>query len=154
MLNRFQDVFKSLRSHDVRYVVIGGIAAILHGVPRATLDLDILIEASNQNAEALLKALEEAGMGTALMISPEQLLKNEVTIFNDCVRLDVQTATPGIDFDEVWANRETMHYKGTEFPVLSVSDLLKSKLAAGRPVDLQDVRMLQSGEREGNSGSE
>ena len=64
MLNRFQDVFKSLRSHDVKYLVIGGIAAILHGVPRVTLDLDILIEASDENAEALLLALEEAGLGT------------------------------------------------------------------------------------------
>ena len=145
MLNRFQDVFKSLRSHDVKYLVIGGIAAILHGVPRVTLDLDILIEASDENAEALLLALEEAGLGTATMITPNQLLKNEVTMFNDRVRLDVQTATPGIDFDEAWANRETMTYEGNEFPVLSVPDLLKSKLAAGRPVDLQDVRML--GER-------
>ncbi len=50
MLNRLQDVFKSFQQHDARYVVIGGIAAILHGVPRATFDLDILIEATPENA--------------------------------------------------------------------------------------------------------
>lgn len=148
MLNRFQDVFKSLRSHDVKYIVIGGIAAILHGVPRATLDLDILIDASLKNAEALLTALEEAGMGTAALITAEQLLKNEVTIFNDRVRLDVQTTTPGIEFAEAWANRQVMQYRGSEFPVLSVSDLLKSKLAAGRPVDLQDAKILEETEGE------
>ena len=47
MLDRLGDVFKSLRDHEVRYVVIGGIAAVLHGVPRATMDLDLLIEASS-----------------------------------------------------------------------------------------------------------
>ena len=43
MLNRLQDVFKCLKKHKVKYLVIGGIAAILYGVPRATPDLDILI---------------------------------------------------------------------------------------------------------------
>ena len=45
MLNRLQAVFESFEAHGVEYVVIGGIAAVLHGVPRATFDLDILIEA-------------------------------------------------------------------------------------------------------------
>ena len=53
MLNRLQDVFRSFQQHDVRYVVIGGIASILHGVPRATFDLEILIEATSENAHSL-----------------------------------------------------------------------------------------------------
>ena len=61
MLNRLQAVFASLHSHDVRYLVIGGIAAVLHGVPRATFDLDILIEATPENARRVLSALAEAG---------------------------------------------------------------------------------------------
>ncbi len=59
MLNRLQDVFASFEKHKVRYLVIGGIAAILYGVPRATFDLDILIEASPDNAQKLLDALTE-----------------------------------------------------------------------------------------------
>jgi hypothetical protein len=50
MLNRLLDVFASFQRHKVKYLVIGGIAAVLHGVPRATFDLDILIEASSDNA--------------------------------------------------------------------------------------------------------
>ena len=42
MLNQSKDVFASLHEHRVKYVVIGGIAAVLHGVPRATFDLDLL----------------------------------------------------------------------------------------------------------------
>jgi predicted nucleotidyltransferase len=62
MLNRLRDVFKSFQQHEVKYVVIGGIASVLHGVPRATFDLDILIEATPQNAERLLQALLDAGL--------------------------------------------------------------------------------------------
>ena len=61
MLNRLQDVFKCLKKHNVKYLVIGGIAAILYGVPRATFDLDILIEATSKNAQNLLEAFLEAG---------------------------------------------------------------------------------------------
>jgi hypothetical protein len=98
MLNQFLDVFSSLNSHGVKYLVIGGIAAIAHGVPRATLDLDILIEASLDNARRLLDALSAAGLGTALLTTPEELLKHEITIFRDRLRVDVQTATPGLLF--------------------------------------------------------
>src|SRR5579862_7697657 len=98
MLNRYLDVFASLASKDVRYVVIGGIAAIIHGVPRATFDLDLLIEATPENAKRLLRALEEANIGTALLTTPEELLSQESTFFNDRVRIDVQTVTPGIEF--------------------------------------------------------
>ena len=51
MINRLLDVFASFHKHKVKYIVIGGIAAVLHGVPRATFDLDILIEASAGNAQ-------------------------------------------------------------------------------------------------------
>ena len=55
MLNRLRDVFRSFQQHEVKYVVIGGIASVLHGVPRATFDLDILIEATPENAGRLLR---------------------------------------------------------------------------------------------------
>jgi hypothetical protein len=75
MLNQYQDVFKSFQEHKVRYVVIGGIAAILHGVPRTTVDLDILIEATPENARRFLEALLEARLGTASMTTVEGLLE-------------------------------------------------------------------------------
>jgi len=56
MLNRFQDVFRFFQQHKVRYMVIGGVASVLYGVPRATFDLDILIEATTENAQQLYLA--------------------------------------------------------------------------------------------------
>jgi len=150
MLNRLKSVFKSFESHDVHYVVIGGIAVVLHGVPRATLDLDILIEATPENARRLLDALEEAGLGTASLTSPEDILNNVITIFEDRVRLDVQTKSPGITFEDVWPRREIMTYQDQPFAVLCKDDLIASKLAAGRDVDIEDVRLLQDEETDTN----
>jgi len=143
LLNRLEDVFKSFQKNDVRYVVIGGIAAILHGVPRLTFDLDILIDPTPDNAERLLEALLEAGIGTASLTSVEDLLENEITVFSDRVRIDVQTSTPGIAFDEAWEDKITLSYHGQDFFVLSKDHLIRSKQASGRDVDLEDVRLLE-----------
>jgi hypothetical protein len=122
---------------------LGGIAAIIYGVPRTTFDLDILIDATPSNAQRLLDALLEAGLGTAALTSVEDLLGHEITIFRDRVRIDVQTSTPGLRFRSAWRNRETMQFQGQPFHVLSRSDLIASKRAAGRPIDLEDVRLLE-----------
>lgn len=143
MINQLQSVFKCLEKHEVKYVVIGGIASILYGVPRTTFDLDILIEATLENIQKLLKALEEAGLATALMTSPEKVLENEITIFQDRVRIDVQTKTPGIEFEPAWKNKNTIEFKEQKFHLLSKDDLILSKQAAGRPKDLEDVRLLK-----------
>ena len=143
MLNQLGDVFASFHKHDVKYLVIGGIAAVLHGVPRATFDLDILIEATEDNAQRLLEAMLEARLGTAALIDAQGVLAQEITIFQDRVRIDVQTATPGIEFDTAWQRKEVMEYQRHIFYVLSRQDLIASKRAAGRTVDLEDVRLLE-----------
>ena len=157
MLNRLQDVFRSFQQHDVRYVVIGGIASVLHGVPRATFDLDILIEATPRNAKCLLEALLDAGLATALLTSVEDLLANEITIFKDRLRIDVRTSTPGVRFADAWNRRKTVSYQGQEFFILCREDLIASKRAAGRDVDLEDVRLLElpeepDGDKQPDSG--
>ena len=143
MLNRLKDVFASFQKHEVKYVVIGGIASVLYGVPRATFDLDILIDATPENAQHLLDALLEAGMGTASLTDINEILSNEITIFKDRVRIDVQTSTPGLNFNDGWAHRNKLEYQGQQFYIVSLEDLISSKKAAGRKVDLDDVQLLQ-----------
>jgi hypothetical protein len=143
MLNQLKGVFSSFQKHNVKYLVIGGIASVLHGVPRATFDLDILIEPTPENTKRLLEALHDAGLGTALLTNVEEMLANEITIFEDKVRVDVQMSTPGLHFEEAWNNKNTMDYQGQKFFVVSKQDLIASKQAAGRKVDLEDVRLLE-----------
>lgn len=144
MLNRLARVFASFRAREVRYVVIGGIAAVIHGVPRVTFDVDLLIEATRENAQRLLDALADAGLGTASLTTPEEILANEITVFKDYVRIDVQTSTPGLAFDAAWAHRETVEAQGQSFYVVSRQDLIAAKRAAGRPEDLADLRILET----------
>jgi hypothetical protein len=136
-------VFASFQKHNVRYIIIGGIAAVLHGVPRATFDVDLLIEASSENAQQLLDALAESNFATATLIDANELLAHEITIFRDRVRIDVQTSTPGIKFEDAWQKKVAMTYQGQEFYVAAKEDLIASKRAAGRDKDLEDVKMLE-----------
>lgn len=143
MLNRLKEIFKSFQRHEVKYIVIGGIAAVLYGVPRSTFDLDILIEAESDNARRLLDALIDAGLGTASLTDVEGVLSNEITVFKDRVRVDVQTYTPGLEFNEAWNRKKEMNYLGQTFYVASLKDLISSKRASGRKVDLEDIRLLE-----------
>jgi hypothetical protein len=143
MLSRLRDVFASLNSHQVKYLVIGGTAAVLYGVPRATFDLDLIIEATKENASQLIMALRAAGFGTATQIEAEELLRYEITIFRDRYRVDVQTSTPGIRFEEAWPRRVEMKVDDITFCVASRADVIASKRASGRQVDLEDVRILE-----------
>ena len=143
MINRLKGVFESFQQHNVKYVVIVGIAAVLYGVPRATFDLDILIEATPKNVQRLIDALIDAGMGTATLTNVDEILANEITIFKDRVRIDVQISTPGLEFEAAWEKKQSMEYQGQTFYVVSLDDLIKSKRAAGSDVDIEDVRLLE-----------
>ena len=147
MLDKLPTVFASFQKNDVKYLVIGGIAAVLYGVPRATFDLDILIEPTKENADRLLTALSEVGFGTAEMTNAQEIIDTEITIFTDRIRLDVQTSTPGIRFEDAWQRRVTMTVKGQQFAVVSLDDLVQSKTASGRDVDLEDVRILTADDK-------
>ncbi len=143
MLDRLRPLFASLNSHSVEYLVIGGVAAIAYGVPRMTLDLDLVIRPTADNAKQLLDAFIEVGFGTAALTSTEELLANEITIFKDRLRIDVQTRSPGIDFDAAWARRNTIDLEGSPVELVSLPDLIASKRAAARPRDLEDVQLLE-----------
>ncbi|MDD5309208.1 MAG: nucleotidyltransferase, partial [Deltaproteobacteria bacterium] len=132
-----------MSSHRVDYLVIGGIAAIAYGVPRLTLDVDILIRSTLDNARAMLKAFEAAGLGTASLTVPEALLAAEITVFKDRIRVDVQTRTPGLDFDEAFARRNTVEVHGVPVNLVSLVDLIASKRASGRDRDMEDIRLLE-----------
>jgi predicted nucleotidyltransferase len=137
------NIFKSLNEHKVRYILVGGIACILYGSPRITKDTDILIEATLENSARLLDALKAVGFGTADLTTPKGIVKNEVTMFRDYVYLDVLTKVRGIAFQKAWAKRVIKRIKGVRIPLAHIDDLILSKRAAGRDMDLGDIKILQ-----------
>lgn len=98
-----------------------------------------------EHAQRLLDALAETGMGTAHLTTAADLLAHEITIFQDRVRIDIQTSTPGLTFAEAWSGRVTMAYAGQQFNVVSRAHLIRTKRASGRDIDLQDASILETG---------
>lgn len=143
MLQQHLDIYRSLNAQHVKYLVIGGMAAILYGSPRMTKDLDLFIEASSDNARKLLKALKAAGLGTAMLTTPEKILANEVTILQDYCRLDILTRIKGLTFAEAWPRRVIKSIHEVRVPTVALDHLIDSKRAVGRPIDVQDVIALR-----------
>ena len=102
-----------------------------------------MIETTPNNAKNLLAALLESGIGTASLTSPEDLLSNEITILKNRVRIDILTSAPGLSFEDAWKNNIVMKFEGQGFNVVSKDDLIASKRASGRPVDKEDIHLLE-----------
>jgi len=132
-----------LNKNKVKYLVVGGVACGIYGSPRATVDLDLLIEPTVENAKRLHKALAEAGLGTAHLTTPEQILSNEINVFKDIFRLDILTKAKGIQFEKCWPKRERRFIDKVPVYVLSLKDLIASKVASNRKVDRQDAEVLK-----------
>ena len=143
MIGQHLKLFASLNKNKVEYLLIGGTLAIAYGVPRVTKDIDLFLNPTLKNAEVLLKSLKEIGMGTADLTNPEDICGTEVTIFKDFVRLDVLTQVKGLVFEEAWKNKIILSLDNVNIPALSLEDLIRSKRAAGRTEDLEDIKILE-----------
>jgi predicted nucleotidyltransferase len=142
-----KDLYASFVSHGVRFVIIEGVAVILHGYDRNTLDVDIFIEPTPDNAAKALQALRDIGFGTAFLIEPDELLEKNVTIFDDVIPVDLHTNPRGLHFADAWQRAEVHELQGIPVTVVSLEDLIASKEAAGRPQDLQDLEWLRRFQR-------
>jgi len=118
-------------------------AAVLYGSPRLTKDIDILIEPTLENASRLLKALKEIGFVTVELTNADKMVKNEITIFKDYIRLDVLTKIKGIDFLRAWNNKVIKRIEGTKLYLMNLDDLIVSKKSVARELDLEDVVILK-----------
>ena len=149
-----EEMFACLDRHGVRYVLIGGLAAVLHGSPLATFDADICPDRSVENHRKLAAALEEmdarirtpdAAQGVpfpreAAFLEGVQLL-NLVTRFGD---LDLSFSPSGTDgFGDLVRNASTMTIRGHRVHVAALEDVIRSKEAAGRPKDQRTLPVLR-----------
>ena len=142
MLRDYLKLYKSLNDNKVKYLIIGGIAAIVYGVPRTTLDIDIFIEPSQENATRLLKALKDSGFGTASLTTPLKIVRNEINVFEDYLRVDVFTKPKALVFDKVWKNKKVKIINGIKVNFASIEDIIISKKASKRPLDKEDIKIL------------
>lgn len=139
----FVEFIRILNRHRVRFVVIGGYAVAFHGLPRATDDIDVLIDRREANIRRVERALIEFA-GAAPSARALRRPAGIVRIGGSTVHIDVTTKIDGIrDFAPVWARRVRGDFLGTPANYISTADLLRTKRAANRPKDQGDIAFLR-----------
>ena len=136
-----ENLLKLLNERRVDYVVIGAAAFPMHGYARATLDIDLFIRASPENARQTLDALTAFGYDTR-DITLQDLLTKKVLIREYSLETDIHPFVKGVTFDRVWANRVSGAINGVPVSFPSLDDLIQMKKAAGRPKDEEDLKAL------------
>jgi predicted nucleotidyltransferase len=148
-----QRILGLLVARGVDFVLIGGYAAVLHGSPRVTQDLDLCYASDPANLKALAKVLAElnakpAGSEADLPFVPDERTLSQarlLTLDTDAGRLDLianPAGAPG--YERLRANAATYEVGGFLVRVAEIDDLLLMKAAAGRQKDLADISELES----------
>ena len=155
-------VFKALNKAKVKYVVVGGTAVVLHGYPRFTEDLDLIVFLEEKNLERVFSAFKVAGYSPKIPVTKEQfkdkkqrnLWKKEkgMIVFSFVenrppFRLVDMFVDEPMPFDKLYKKRVKIKAWGITIPIISIEHLKKLKQMAGRPQDLIDIVQLEAIER-------
>lgn len=157
-MNSYVRILNELNAANVRYVVVGGFAALLHGNNRATADLDLVLDLVPSESSRAIKALQSIGMQPRIPVDP--------LLFSDPVQreswyrdknmlvftmLDPQAPAVVLDlfvrepmpFAALLADVVIVPLDGVQVPVCSIDHLIEMKMRSGRPHDLQDIENLR-----------
>lgn len=153
----YLDLFETLQKHQVRYVVVGGIAVVLHGYARATADVDLVLALDDENLRDFLAAARELQLRPVLPVTIEALC--DATQLDAWVRekhmlafslrhpaptsptIDV-LVRPQVPFGRMYSNRVEKVLGDVAVPLASIDDLIALKTGTGRLRDEQDIRIL------------
>lgn len=135
-------VCAALNHAKAKYLLIGGVACILHGYARATDDVDILIERTEANAARVLRALAGVGYGFAREWTAAELLKTPITLIGDDPRVDIFTVAWTVKYEQAAPNASTVAVSGVQIPLIGLNDLIETK-RTGRLQDAADIEALE-----------
>lgn len=138
-------MLQSLADEQVKFLLMGAYALAAHGYPRATMDIDIWVMPSPDNADAVLRALRRFGAATHGLTATD--LQKDDTIFQIGVaprRIDMITGASGLHFEEAFARSIATDIEGLPVHIPSVDDLIRNKKASGRTKDLADAEALEA----------
>jgi hypothetical protein len=155
----FIGLFAMLAAAKIRFVLVGGLALVLHGLDRLNADVALVIDLSADAAQAAVQALSEAGYRPLAPVDPIALADPEqrrewqtarnMQVFsfwdtsNTRPTVDIMLS-PEVPFEELWATASLMTLGGHDVRVASIEHLIRMKAAAGRPQDLADIERLRA----------
>jgi hypothetical protein len=157
-MSLFEPLFDALNAAGVRYVVVGGLATVLHGHARLTADVDLVIDLAPSEARKAIEVLTRFGLRARAPVDPLAFADASVRqgwvdqkgmrVFslydpsNPMREVDLFAEHP-IDFEELWQRSEVITLTRTMVRIASLRDLIRLKRLAGRPQDLADVEALE-----------
>ncbi len=116
-----------LNKHDVRYLVVGGQACVLHGLVRTTEDVDILIQDDEENFGRVIAGLSEMADGAARELTGADLRDNVVVKVADEVEVDISKSAWKVSYADAIADAESVKIDGILVPFISLTQLIRSK---------------------------
>ena len=157
-MSLFEPVFATLNRYEARYVVVGGLAVVLHGHPRLTGDLDLAIDLAPAAAATTVEALTELGLQPRLPVDAREfadpavregwIRDRNLQVFsfhdpsNPLLEVDLFARNP-LPFEELWQRAETVDLGDVWTPVACVADLIRLKEMVGRDQDAADIDALR-----------
>jgi len=155
---RYLAVFRALDAAGVRYVVVGGLAVVLHGHPRLTVDLDVVVDLAPEPAAHAIGVLSSLGLLPRLPVPASAFAdpdlrggwvrERNLQVFSlydpaDPFREVDVFATEPLPFEDLFAASKVLTVDSTSIRVASLEHLIAMKRAVGRPQDIEDVRALE-----------
>ncbi len=141
----FRDIVAELVRAHARFLIVGAHALGVHGVPRATADLDLWIERSPENVDRVWRALIAFGAPMdALGIHPSDLTRPDIVAQFGLppYRIDILTGVSGLTFDEAWDGRIEEMFDDVRAPFIGRDAFIVNKRASGHTKDLADLEAL------------
>ncbi len=153
LVGNFRKFFQALVESNVQFLLVGGVAAIGHGMTHSTNDLDICHKRSPENLQCLVKALSPAHPklripgGTVPFLFDEKTLSNGInfTLETDWGDIDLLGDVPGIgDYAKLLPRAVKTNFYGFQLDTISLDDLIKAKQTANRIKDKLHLLELEA----------
>jgi hypothetical protein len=132
-----------LNSHNVEYLIVGGYALAFHGAPRYTGDIDIFIKPDKQNAQRVMKALDEFGFGSVgIELSDLEYENKVIQLGVPPVRIDIITSISGVTWNDAYSSKVNGQYGDVPVEFIGLTQFIRNKKSIGRKKDLADLEAL------------
>ncbi|MDP2827365.1 MAG: nucleotidyl transferase AbiEii/AbiGii toxin family protein [Sulfuricellaceae bacterium] len=154
----YLDLFRALEHENIRYVLIGGLALNIHGVERATMDIDLMLAMDTENLEAFCRAADSLGMTPLLPVTMKDFANpitlqrwvDERNLLSFSFRSQESSAPtvdilvhPKVAFDMAWARHLEKDLGSIHIRLAHIDDLIALKTGTGRQRDMSDVAALE-----------